>query len=349
MCVELNRTDPVVARHWARATEKFELDRRDVVRRVDGDTLRDRAGELLGNELGARVADALSSPLPLQRQRGLRRRLRTFLGPHRDWSVAELSARALGRAVACAAGGLNARLLHWPRAWNRQAPGGGCVIAVVGVDGSGKSTVTRSLRAWLGAEVDVLPVYFGTGGGRPSLLLLPFKLLAPLIRRLFPTKPRGASHGAISDRPPGPLYSILMMAWASVVAVEKRSKLRTAHRAASRGLVVVTDRYPQGETLAYNDGPLLHRLRWAPAWLRRIEQRAYDAAQRMPPDLVIKLAVEPETAARREPDMNPPVIRERVAALRRLAFAGARVVTVDAEQPLEAVLRAARREAWRML
>ena len=69
------------------------------------------------------------------------------------------------------------------------------MVAVLGVDGSGKSTLVRSLNQWLGQEVDVLPIYFGTGDGRPSLLLLPLKLLVPLVSRLFRTRPGGASHG----------------------------------------------------------------------------------------------------------------------------------------------------------
>jgi adenylate kinase family enzyme len=59
--------------------------------------------------------------------------------------------------------------------------------------------------------------------------------------------------------------------------------------------------------------------------------------------------VTPETAARREPDMNPEVIRQRIDELRRLAFPGARVVSVDAEQPLEDVIRTVKHEVWREL
>jgi hypothetical protein len=66
------------------------------------------------------------------------------------------------------------------------------------------------------------------------------------------------------------------------------------------------------------------------------------------PDLVIKLEVLPETAARREPDMAPALIRERIADLRRLTFASARVVRVDAEKPLADVIRAVKREIWRL-
>jgi hypothetical protein len=222
-------------------------------------------------------------------------------------------------------------------------------VAVIGIDGSGKSTIVTTVRAWLGQEIDVVPIYFGTGGGRPSLLLWPFKLLVPLITLFLKTKPKGASHGKISDRPPGLLYSLLLTVWATVVAIEKRSKLSAAHRGASRGLLVLTDRYPQNEIPGFNEGPLMSRLTSVPLWLRRFEARAYSLAHRLPPDLVIKLIVTPETAARREPDMDPAVMRTRIAAVPRLAFPGARVVCIDAEQPLAEVMRAVKREIWRLL
>src|ERR1700730_310029 len=100
------------------------------------------------------------------------------------------------------------------------------------------------------------------------------------------------------------LYSALLMVWAAVVAREKRGKLLAAYRGASRGLVVVTGRYPQNEITGFNDGPLPTRLARAPSWLRRWEASACALAQRRPPDLVIKLIVTSETIAKREPDMD---------------------------------------------
>ena len=47
--------------------------------------------------------------------------------------------------------------------------------------------------------------------------------------------------------------------------------------------------------------------------------------------------------------MDPMVIRERIAALQQLDFPGARVVCVDAEQPLAEVIRAVKHEIWRLI
>lgn len=347
--LELRWTDPVILRHWSRTRRKFAADRQACAEDLDLSALLNRVRELLSDEVAGAIQAATfgeAGPAALHR---LKRRIRGNLRPWRLGNKAEQHLRTLGRAASRVAGELAMRLFRVARPWRRHAPGGGVVVTLVGVDGSGKTTAMMAVRAWLEAEVDAMPIYFGTGGGRPSLLLLPLKIMLPLVMIFFRSKPRGSSHGRVSDRPPGPVYSLLMMAWAGVLAVEKRMKLVAARRGAERGLVVIADRYPQDEDLTYNDGPLLPRLRWVPGWLRAFEARCYALARHLPPDLVIKLDVSAETAARREPDMDATIIRTRVAALRRLAFPGAKVVRIDAEQPLAAVLTAVKREIWQVL
>ncbi|MCW3474799.1 hypothetical protein [Limobrevibacterium gyesilva] len=348
-CIELRRRDPVTLRHWRATKAKFALDHAQLAARLDRATVLARARELVDDNLADRLADAVCSNEAFANRGGLRRRVHAYLAPHRSYNAAEGGLRSAARAVPWLFGGLNKRYLHAPRPWSRKAPGGGIVVAVLGVDGSGKTTVVGTMRAWLGAEIDVLPIYFGTGGGRPSFLLLPFKLMVPLVTRFMRTKPKGSSHGKVSGRPPGALYSALMMLWATVLAVEKRMKLLAARRGADRGLVVVADRYPQNQILDYNDGPLLPRLARVPQWLRGFEARAYALARQLPPDLVIKLDATPETIALREPDMDAEIIRARTAAVMQLGFPESRVVNVDAQQPLADVIRAVKAEIWRML
>jgi hypothetical protein len=348
-CVELRRSDPVALRSWQAVKDKFALDRADVAARVDPAALRDLATVLLNGELAEMLVEAIFSKSELEDKSRFRRCVVEYLSAFRTYNTLEAWLRGSWRALLWAAGNMNRHLFLLPRPWSRRAPGGGCVIAIVGVDGSGKTTVAATVRAWLGAEVNVVPIYFGTGDGKPSVLLWPFKLMVPLARRILTAKPKGASHGKVSDRPPGLLYGLLMMLWATIVACEKRHKLVAARRGAARGLVIITDRYPQNEISDFNDGPLLTRVARAPRWLRRFESATYALAQRLPPDLVVKLEVVTGTAARREPDMDPAIIRERIVDLQRLTFAGARIVRVDAEQPLFNVVRTVKREIWRLL
>jgi len=348
-CLELRRLDPVTLRGWRKRLTRFELDRKQLAGTLDRVQLARRACELLGDEIGMMLTDAMYVRGSLEKHYRLRSAIRRHFAPYRTYNAFEARLRSNARAFHWAAGGLNKSFLHFPRPWSRRAPGGGCVVALIGIDGSGKTTLSTSIRAWLGSEVDVVPVYFGTGEGRPSLLLRPFKLMASLLTPLLRNKPKGASHGKVSNDAPGLLYSLSLMVWAAVVAREKRVKLLAARRGASRGLVVLADRYPQNEVGGFNDGPLLTRLPWVPSWLRQREARTYTLAQRLPPDLVIKLVVGPETVARREPGMDSTVIRERIAAIPKLTFSAAQVASVNAEQPLAGVIAAVKQEIWRIL
>ena len=257
--------------------------------------------------------------------------------------------RAAARSLAYGYAAIGSRGFANLASFRRPAPGGGVIVALVGADGSGKSTLGRTLRRWLSAEIDARAVYFGTGDGPPSPLFWPFKALSRLIAPRIKVKPKGASHGKVSDRPPGPLYSAGFAVWAIAVALDKRAKLRAAHRAASRGFVVVTDRWPQDESPQYSDGPLLTRLPRCPEALRRFEAGIYRSAQQAPPDLVIKLVVGPETIAKREPDMDPRVIGERIARLAELKFSGAPILQIDASRGIDDVARTAKRAVWDLL
>jgi hypothetical protein len=348
-CLEFRRMDPITLRDWANIRRRFESDRSRLAMLLDAGTVQTRAAKLLPSGLAEAISNALFGERRFGSQWQLRRRIFDEFAPRRMCNFAEARVRCCVRSLLWGLGGLNGRFFHFPRTWRRRAPGGGCVVAILGVDGSGKSTIVAAMRSWLGSELDVVPIYFGTGAGRPSLILLPLKLLLPLVTRLFVTKPKGASHGKISNHSPGPVYGVFLMLWAAVLAAEKRSKLLAARRGAERGLIVLADRYPQNEDLEYNDGPLLPRLSWAPQWLRNFESRAYALARKLPPDLVIKLDVTPETAARREPDMDPAVTRARIGAVRKLTFPGARVMSVDAERPLADVLGVVKQAIWQLL
>jgi thymidylate kinase len=348
-CVEFQRHDPVMVRHWRAVAEKFHLDRAELVRQVDRLDVRRRAAELVGADGVDSIVQSLYDELPLHRQRRRHRHIRTQLAPYRMYNSLEANLRSAVRATMAMAGSLNQRVLHAPRLWRRSAPGGGIVVALLGVDGSGKSTAVHAVQEWLKAEVDTMPIYFGTGDGRPSLVLLPFKLLVPAFSRICKSRPQGSSHGQVSKRAPGLHYTIALALWASMLAWEKRLKLKAARRGADRGLVVIADRYPQDQIVAFNDGPLLPRLSWIPKWLREFEARSYSLAGKLQPDLVFKLRASPALIAEREPTMDRAVIERRVSELDQLRFPGASIVCVDAAEPVAQVTRAIKREIWRLL
>jgi len=220
----------------------------------------------------------------------------------------------------------------------------GRIVAVVGADGSGKSTLSRTLAASFGDRREVVHLYLGSGDGPSSWVRWPLKRIK---RVLLGAEAPPARRRAVQQAAPRSLL-IGRSAWALALAQEKRMKLRRAHRAAGRGALVVCDRYPQSQVPGLIDGPLLDA--WSASdsgWRRalaRWERRPYERAHALQPDLVIRLWVDEETAARRRPghDHAELVARTRVVESLRFERAELGVVEMDANRPFDSVFAEAR-------
>ncbi len=330
--------------------------------RAGADEVTSLARDLLGEDAARAVGRMLTSPPGSADLRRLRRAAGPTLDEWRTWRrPAALRAR-WAREVRAARSVLNRRTLSRTTPSRRVVPGGGIVVAFLGADGSGKSTVVREVSERLARKVDVLRLYFGSGDGPVSLLRSPLRPAARLARRRRLARSGRAGDRAGGERPADPREaapepSLILagrIAWALSLAREKRGRLAAAWRARNRGLIVVADRYPQAQIAGFNDGPLLGSraaaggrfLRWAAAR----EEGAYRLAERQAPDLVVRLRVSPAVAAARKPDMTLDEIARRDAAIGALAWPeGTRVVDVDADQPLDDVLRDVMVAVWREL
>ena len=119
---------------------------------------------------------------------------------------------------------------------------------------------------------------------------------------------------------PGPVPALVITAFVA------RRLLRFRHMLACRrrGLIVLTDRYPQDQIPGAYDGtvfpPNVEGGRFV-SWLASQERKAFHWMASHKPDLVIKLNVDLE-----------------IAITPQLTFGGAQLVDIDANQPLEQVL-----------
>jgi len=183
---------------------------------------------------------------------------------------------------------------------------GGCVIAFVGPEASGKSSIVEAVSDRLGIGVQTLAVHFGKPPA--TLASFPSRLLLPLARKLAPrarttevalVHPSGASERLPSLS--GPSY--LLFAIRSVlIAWDRRALARRTSRVAGSGALVLTDRYPC-TTPGRADGPRLAGdsreglARGLGGWLIRQESLLYASVP--PPDTVVRLQVPLETAVSR--------------------------------------------------
>ncbi|QUM75743.1 hypothetical protein HWV00_05585 [Moritella sp. 24] len=311
---------------------------------------------LIGKEAAAQIEDIITTPTPslkqiLRFQKSAKQTIQLF----RTYSPLYARWRRTVRELYWLCGGVNKRYIHAPVPLRRISASGGLLIALMGCDGSGKSTQVQAITKWLSWKVDVIPLYFGSGNGSSSLLRWPLKLAAKLLHKVpVNGSARDQVDTSMDYKSVQPsLFKMLPKAiWAVTLSIEKRRKLRQATAARNRGMVVLCDRYPQNQMMGFNDGPLLsawlnHRwqiLRAIAVW----ESQPYREAEIYLPDVVIKLNVSSAVATKRKSDISLEECKRRVNAIDNLQYpAPTRIVNIDANQPLEQVLLEVKHAIWR--
>jgi hypothetical protein len=238
---------------------------------------------------------------------------------------------------------------------------GGRTIAVVGADGSGKSTVSREIARWLGWKLDVRVHYLGSKS--PSRLsrwsYLGFRALRRSHRgvsaRLGTGSPTAVALASVRDVALGIHYL--------AVGHDRGRRLLEGRRDARAGRVVIFDRFPlaalssRPEHLVL-DGPRIRTALGEPLGrvvrgLAAREERMYRAFGL--PDRLVVLHVPTDVAAARKPDHRPEVLAAKSVAADELAAlavrrnAGIGPIGINTDRPLDAVLLELKRRLWHVL
>ena len=312
-----------------------------LVTRVDPARLSTLATELVGEraalQLNAIAADNHPTGSAFHR---FGRLARPSLSEYRTYARLESRARRWAREV-------RSRWLG-----RRRLPQGGLVVALVGADGSGKSTLSSGLTTWLARHLDVVPLYFGSGQGAASGMRRAMAYAARTVMRASRGE-RTANRGTRRGHRGSAMATVGDMAWILLLARERRRRATQARRARNRGLIVLCDRFPQSQ-FPRNDGPWLQEWMTHPSWLRRTVARAELAAieytERVRPDVILKLNVTLDVARSRKSDTQLPALQAKIDVVERLKFTeSTHVVEIDATRPLDEVVLEARRALWRRM
>lgn len=237
-------------------------------------------------------------------------------------------------------------------------------VAVVGIDGAGKTTLVQGLSQSLGQTLDVEQLYLGQG----DLISDLWRVLAQIKRRLQRSlRPQRAADGKAADDALASeslvvmehqgyrrrLWELSRVAMAARLLREARQARRHYNR---RGTVVLSDRFPSAReryasgpaiTIRPGAGPIERQWAKATAFFERaLLERA---VKYWAPDLILHLSLEPQTAWERKPEHRLFDLQQKAAALKRADYGKATVITVDAAQPESLVEKKAQELIWRLL
>lgn len=205
------------------------------------------------------------------------------------------------------------------------------LIAVVGSDGSGKSTLSADLLAHIRRTRRAEAGYLGLGSGEQGRRIGRWPIVGPPLHRFL---------DGIADRlrePGEPIPGMLAARYALNKSKKRRAKFETLVEQRRAGITVVTDRYPQLEVPGLHDGPILAGRATSPrlAAMQAEERALYADMAAFVPTLVIRLHVDVDTVMARKPDHDRALIARKVGTVPLLAFNGAPIVDIDATIPYE--------------
>ena len=145
--------------------------------------------------------------------------------------------------------------------------GQGGIFALVGIDGSGKSTISKEIIGWLDTYFDVKRYYFGAGDGNCDLLInVLIKGYQYLVRKkVVQEQDRGSSERVNVENGEGLGYVKACLASIAYVKLSYNNyrSMRKAKRFCNKGGIVICDRFPQSMKEVLHDGPLIDRYRRA--------------------------------------------------------------------------------------
>lgn len=201
----------------------------------------------------------------------------------------------------------------------------GLMIAFVGQDGAGKSTITKDAVKWLSWKADAKQYYLGSGDHYKSFN----KKLVNLLSK--------------SDN----VVLRVIRITASITDLKHLAKksyktVRTAEKYKKMGGIALFDRYPQVQFAGINDGPKIRSIlekkkvnpliRFYVNHSADVEEKYLKLAADIAPDLVFKLMLSPEESIIRKPEESYEVVFEKHNIIKELAFTHSDIHVVDAAQ-----------------
>ena len=215
----------------------------------------------------------------------------------------------------------------------------GVVLAFLGQDGSGKSTVSKDIKKWLDSKLEVRRFYLGSG-----------EHFNPWEKRL------GERLSLINNPVVKRIRSVLAFRQVKKIADYAYRNIKKAFKYKEKGGIALLDRFPQVQYPSINDGPKLRTsilpkvtssiLKNIVSFYATLEEKKLAKAVKYNPDIVFKFMLSPEESLRRKPQENYESVCRKHEIIKSLEFPNSKVFVIDATQPYEQELIQIKNIIW---
>ena len=232
---------------------------------------------------------------------------------------------------------------------------GGKIIAMVGPQATGKSTLAAALKGWLGQELAVRTIH----AGKPPATWITFlpSVLIPLLKSLLP----GYSTVKIEKESEDENFSefpLVYLVRKIMLAHERYRLLRSVYQQSRNGKLIISDRYPSDvvgaiDGATFRDEAIKRERSSVKRFLMQWERSIYRKI--CPPDLVLQLTVPVEKAVARNQTRDKKggqtseYVRTRHSMQLVPEFLYAPVIQISTDRDFEETLIEVKRKVWKHL
>lgn len=297
----------------------------------------------------------------------LHRYVRRVMAVHRRYGCFEATLRS----------SIYKRITYFRKIWSRKMDGlsitkktslqGGLIIAFVGIDGAGKSTLSNGIAKWISAgKIECKRFYMGVGDGKTTFFISFIKQLSSIKGKKVSKHNPGTNQNKIpSDRiafipwyrhPLQYIKTIIRILQINSVQKNNFKKICQMYRYKLNGGISVLDRWPQVEIAGRNDGPKMGKYKDAigiKGFMRtRIakEQKYLRIVKTIKPDIIFRLNISLDTCMNRKDEhKNRSAFERKLNELNQLEFQGANIIEINAEQPFDEEFLEIKKILWKYI
>ncbi len=232
---------------------------------------------------------------------------------------------------------------------------GGKIIALVGPQATGKSTLTNALKGWLGQELAVRVIHAGKPPATWSTFL-PNKVI-PFVKKLLPgyTSVNIEKQAEDEDFSDFPLIFLIRKV---MLAHERLRLLRSVYRQSRNGKIIISDRYPSDlvgaiDGATFKDEVIAGESSALKRFLMNRERNIYRKINS--PDMVLQLSIPVDTAVIRnktrnkEGDQTTEYVRTRHSMQLIPEFHHCPVIPFSTDRDIDEMLIEVKQEVWKRL